>query len=236
MENNLGIILQARMGSHRLPGKILMDIEGRPLLGHIVSRLERRAAGRLVIATSMLPQDDAVEAFCDTMQVDCFRGSEENVLERYVQCAKAYGFEHVIRMTGDNPFPDVEEMDCLIAFHLSRGLQFSENFSVLPLGVGMEILTKDALEESLINASLPKHFEHADEYVLDNLDSFRHGTCLPPESKRHPEIRLTVDTPEDYSCACYIVKHAGQDYITTETAIALRRQYDAETASLTGGG
>lgn len=237
MGNKVGIILQARMGSHRLPGKILKDIGGKPLLGHVVTRLERRTTGtQFVIATSTLPQDDAVESFCGALQVDCFRGSEENVLERYVQCARAYGFEHIVRMTGDNPFPDVEELNRLIDFHLSGGLQFSENFSVLPLGIGMEILTRYALEESLAKASLPKHFEHADEYVLDNLGNFRHGICLPPESKRHPEIRLTVDTPEDYRCACYIVKHAGEDYITTETAIALRRQYDVDAASVTRGG
>ena len=225
------------MGSHRLPGKILKDVGGKPLLHHVALRLERRTAGTgFVIATSTLPQDDAVEALCGALRVNCFRGSEENVLERYVQCARAYGYEHVVRMTGDNPFPDVEEMNRLIDFHLSRGLQFSENFSVLPVGVGMEILTRDALEESLENAFLPKHFEHADEYVLDNLDSFRHGTCLPPESKRRPEVRLTVDTPEDYRRACYIVEHAGEDYITTETAIALSFQYDANAAASAGGG
>lgn len=224
---SVGIIIQARMGSNRLPGKILMDFLGKTLLQHILERLGRlRAPVTTVIATSILPQDDVVEAFCREHSVLCFRGDEENVLKRYCDCVDAWQFDHVVRMTGDNPFPDVEELDRLIAYHLENKMDFSENFSVLPIGAGMEILSKAVLADSLQNASLPKHFEHADEYILDHLEDYRHGTLGVSEEKSFPSVRLTVDTLEDYKRACFILRMAGTDYVTTEQAVAFGCQFD----------
>ncbi|MCM1232139.1 MAG: spore coat protein [Butyrivibrio sp.] len=223
----LGIILQARMGSSRLPGKILKDIGGKALLKHIDDRITLlKHKVTFVIATSDLPQDDAVEEFCRQNNIDCFRGSESNVLKRYYDCAKAYRFDNIIRMTGDNPFPDIEELDNLIAYHVQQNLDFSENFSVLPIGVGMEIMSFGALEKSVQGASLEKHFEHADEYILDNLDKFSHATVQVSADKNYPDVRLTVDTSEDYRKACYIVEKARGKYVTTQLAIELAREFE----------
>ena len=128
----VGIIIQARMGSHRLPGKILKDFDGKTLLGHIIYRLSYlQFPVKIVIATSNSKQDDPVEFFCRKEGILCFRGSEHNVLKRYYECAVAYGFQNIVRMTGDNPFCDVEELDKLIEYHLKMKNDFSENFSVL---------------------------------------------------------------------------------------------------------
>lgn len=136
-----GIIIQARMGSSRLPGKILKDFEGKTLIGHIIDRLVRvKSPVKVIIATSNMSQDDQVERFCRQKGVDCFRGDEQNVLKRYYDCANMYHLKDIVRMTGDNPFPDVEELDRLIAFHQENNMEFSENFTVLPVGVGMEII------------------------------------------------------------------------------------------------
>ena len=224
-----GIIIQARMGSSRLPGKILMDFEGHTLLEHILNRLTYlQVPIKTVIATSDRSQDDIVEAFCKEHNAACFRGDELNVLKRYCDCAELYQFDQVVRMTGDNPFPDVEELDRLIAYHLKHQMDFSENFSVLPLGVGMEIMSRSAMLDSLRYASLPKHFEHADEYILDNLANYRHGTLAVSAAKYFPKVRLTVDTPEDYARACFILRTANTAYVTTEQAIALGRLFDAQ--------
>lgn len=223
----IGIIIQARMGSSRLPGKILMDFEGKTLLQHILDRLDRiNSAVKIVIATSDLEQDDVVEAFCRERNVCCFRGDEQNVLKRYCDCATKYGFGTVVRMTGDNPFPDIEELDRLILFHLEQEMDFSENFSVLPIGIGMEIMSYAALKQSLENASLPKHFEHADEYILDNLALYKHGTLEVVPVKNRPEARLTVDTFHDYEKACFILKNAHSEYVTTQCAIELGDTYE----------
>lgn len=226
----IGIIIQARMGSTRLPGKILKDFMGKTLLEHILFRLKQRAAPDMetVVATSTLPADDVVEGFCRGRRVKCFRGDEQNVLSRYYECAIQNGYEHIVRMTGDNPFPDIDELNRLVSYHIRNKMDFSENFSVLPLGVGMEIFSFDALKDSMMYASLPKHFEHADEYILDNKDKYRYGTLDVAEGKRMPDVRLTVDTEADYEQTCYIMKNARTEYIPTETAIALALEYDRQ--------
>lgn len=224
----IGIIIQARMGSTRLPGKILMDFEGRTLLEHILTRLTRlKNQADIVIATSNLKQDDIVEKFCSTYKgVYCFRGDEQNVLKRYYDCATTYHFDDVVRLTGDNPFPDIEELDRLIVYHQEEKMDFTENFSMLPIGVGMEIISYKALKDSMKNAILPKHFEHADEYILDNLNHYRHGTLTVPVEKNRPNVRLTVDTKQDYEKACYIIRNAGMEYITTEQAVLFSGEFD----------
>nr|WP_296440537.1 hypothetical protein [uncultured Acetatifactor sp.] len=225
-----GIIIQARMGSSRLPGKILKDFEGKTLIGHIIDRLVRvKSPVKVIIATSNMSQDDQVERFCRQKGVDCFRGDEQNVLKRYYDCANMYHLKDIVRMTGDNPFPDVEELDRLIAFHQENNMEFSENFTVLPVGVGMEIMSYRALAESMCKAFLPKHFEHADEYILDHLEDFRHHTVQVSIEKDRPDVRLTVDTLQDYQKACYILREAHADYVTTEQAILLSDIYERQS-------
>lgn len=225
----VGIIIQARMGSSRLPGKVLLDFGGKTLLGHILYRLEKiTSIVKIIVATSDFGQDDLIERFCKNHQVDCFRGEEQNVLKRYYDCATKYNFNNIVRMTADNPFPDIEELDRLIRFHLEKGFDFSENLSTLPIGVGTEIMSYSALKQSLENASLPKHYEHVDEYILDNLSNYKHGILSVPEYKNRPKVRLTVDTWKDYEKACYIIARTNSEYITTKQAIELSIQYENE--------
>lgn len=225
----IGIIIQARMGSTRLPGKILRNIGETPLLKHILDRLQLLSQNAyIVIATSSLEKDNIVEEFCKNNSVACFRGSEDNVLLRYYDCATFYGFSDIVRMTGDNPFPDIEELDRLLLYHRSHNMDFTENFSVLPIGVGMEVISYKALEESVHKASISKHFEHVDEYILDNLVKFRHATVEVNKDKNKPDVRLTVDTYSDYVKACYIVDKANVKYVTTEKAIELVADYERE--------
>ena len=218
----VGIIIQARMGSTRLPGKILQPIAGRPLLGYILGRLAAlRHPARIVVATGDAPRDDVVAAFCSEHGVDCFRGSEQDVLARYYECARQERFDHIARLTGDNPFTDVDELDRLIEFHLVDGYDYSCSFKELPVGVGAEIFTFNALERSFLEGHAPHHREHVDEYILENRDLFRTGSLAIPEYKRHPEVRLTVDTAEVLRRAQFIAAHAAGPWPTTEEAIEL---------------
>ena len=210
------------MGSTRLPGKILQPIAGRPLLDHILGRLAAlRHPARIVVATSDSRLDDVVAAFCTEHGVDCFRGSEQDVLARYRECARRLGFDHVVRLTGDNPFTDVDELDRLIEFHLADGYDYSDSFEQLPVGVGAEIFTFAALERSFLEGRAPHHREHVDEYILENRACFRTGCLAVPQRKRHPEVRLTVDTSEDLRRAQFIAEHAVGPWATTEEAIDL---------------
>lgn len=222
-----GIIIQARMGSTRLPGKILKKINDRVLLAHIIDRLAAiKDKAEVVIATSTLPGDDVVEEWCREHDVKCFRGDEQNVLSRYYECAMKNNFSYVVRMTADNPFPDVEEVASLIDFHIKEKNDFSESFSVLPIGVGCEIFSFHTLEEDMRLATLPHHFEHVDEYILENLSDYKHGVLQVSEEKNKPDVRLTVDTEDDYNKACFIAENCENGLATTLEAIALAKKYE----------
>ena len=180
---------------------------------------------RVVIATTNSARDDVVESFCAERGVCCFRGSESNVLERYYLCARQYDFKQVVRLTADNPFTDIEALDQLIDLHLRSGADFSHSFRFLPIGVGAEVFTFEALEASYLEAKESHHIEHVDEYLLENLARFKTVELQIAGLKNQPDIRLTVDTMEDYQKACFIAKHATHEPISTEEAISLCLQF-----------
>jgi spore coat polysaccharide biosynthesis protein SpsF len=218
----VGIIIQARMGSTRLPGKVLRPIAGRPLLDHILERLQSlRQPVSVVIATSTLETDDAVETFCKERGVACYRGSEQDVLVRYLDCATHYGFDAVVRLTGDNPFTDMEELDRLIVLHLCEKNDYTHSFDALPIGVGAEIFSYAALERSDRDGHAPNHREHVNEYIEENPALFRIGRLRIPDSKTSPRLRLTVDTPDDHARACRLAEQAQGGSLSTEEAIRL---------------
>lgn len=227
--NGLGIILQARMGSTRLPGKIFKQIGSKTLLDHIFFRLKSlRHRVAIVLATSHLSKDDEVERYCRENGICCFRGSEENVLERYYFCAKEYGFKNIVRLTADNPFVDVEELDNLIDLHYHNNADYSSSYQSLPVGVGAEIFTFAALEQSYSNGKALHHLEHVDEYILENARKFHIDTLKVDGVKNRPKIRLTIDTEADYRAACYIVENALQEYVTTQDAIRLVNDFNKQ--------
>lgn len=226
IEISFGIIIQARMGSTRLAGKILRPIGDKALLDHVLFRLGRlHHPATIVVATTGSSQDDIVEVFCKQRNVKCFRGSEANVLERYYLCAMHYGFKQIVRLTADNPFTDIDELDKLIALHLDSGSDFSHSFGALPIGAGAEIFTFAALEASYREGSAPHHLEHVDEYLLEHPERFKTTLLQVGGIKNQPQLRLTVDTPEDHRKACFIAQHAAGEYVTTEKAIELCSQF-----------
>lgn len=233
MEDKLGIIIQAYMGSKRLPGKILKVINNKTILEHILFRLTfLKHNAKIVLATSILPCDNIVEEFCIKVNINCFRGSKENVLERYYMCAKKYGFCNIVRLTGDNPFVDIEELANLIDLHFQAASDFSNSFESLPVGVGAEVFSFSALEKSYLEGKAPHHREHVDEYMLENPAVFKTSILkVPPDKNRH-DIRLTVDTEDDYRKACYIVKNAKEEFITTQEAIMLSEEFLNKESSL----
>lgn len=220
--NDVGIILQARIGSTRLPGKVLKPIGRKPLLQHIFYRVSfLRHSIPLIVATSTSVSDNEIVAFCEDNSVSCFRGSETDVLERYFLCAKENRLQHIIRLTGDNPFVDAEELDRLIDLHLAANADYSSSLDFLPVGVGAEIFSFQALEKSYLKGTEPWHREHVNEYILENPGLFHIEILDVPVEKQRSDVRLTVDTKEDYKCACRIVANSQMEYVSTGTAIEL---------------
>lgn len=223
---SIGIIIQARMNSSRLPGKVLMRMGERTMLEYILFRLKYlRLPVKTVVATSNTPADDQVEAVCRANNVSCFRGDEKNVLKRYFDCASAEGFDQIVRLTADNPFVGVEELDNLISLHLNSNADYSHSIPSLPIGVGAEIFSMECLKKSYENGKEAHHLEHVNEYMLENPDLFRTCVLEVGKEKRIPDARLTVDTRDDYNRACYIIEHSENEYVTTSEAIRLCSQF-----------
>jgi spore coat polysaccharide biosynthesis protein SpsF len=214
----IGMVLQARMGSTRLPGKVLMPLGGTTLLGWIVQRL-KDLPWPLVIVTSDQVQDDAIARQCEQIKVQCFRGSEQDVLDRYYQCAVAYGFSHVIRLTGDNPCPDTDALQQLVALHLASAADYTHSIGELPVGVGAEIFRFEALQDSWREGRAAYHREHVNEFVIEHPKRFRIMKLEVAPDKHAPNLRLTIDTQEDYQRIAGCLNGGVDVHISTEALI-----------------
>jgi spore coat polysaccharide biosynthesis protein SpsF len=218
----LGLIVQARMGSSRLPGKVLEPIGDRILLSHVFGRLELlKHDVQSIVATTNDVRDDVIADWATTNGVLCFRGDENDVLDRYFRCATQYEFDTIIRLTADNPFTDMDELDRLIEFHTVGGFDYAHSFGELPIGVGAEIMSFDALARSHSEGQADHHREHVNEYIQENPQIFGTGVLEPPAFKRAPKLRLTIDTPEDLLRARWLVERKMGPWLTTEEAIRL---------------
>lgn len=231
----IGIIVQARVGSTRLPGKVLKLLCGKTLLGHLIDRLKRvERADRLIVAIPKDHTNDELALYCEREEVDCFRGSEDDVLGRYYQCARKFQLTHIVRATADCPLIDPVEVDALIELHLERQADYSSNKDEvgcrLPNGTGLEMFTYQALERAHNEGHEPHHREHINEYVVEHPEIFRIAAYDEPLEKRAPDLDFTVDTPDDFTFVKEIIAHfqGDHDRLTTEAIIAYCRSRNPE--------
>lgn len=199
-------IIQARMGSTRLPGKVLRPLAGIPMLRRIVERVS--GANRLdaiAVATSDAIVDDAVERLCATIPgVHCFRGSEFDVLDRFYGCAVSLDADVLVRLTGDDPFFDPAIIDdALVLFDEKKEFDYLFYREGLPLGMAVEVFRFDSLSRAWREASDSECREHVTPYLYRNPELFR-SFRAPMEGRDLSSIRLTVDTPEDFEVAEWI--------------------------------
>lgn len=195
------IISQARMTSTRLPGKILKEVLGRPLLEYQIERLKRVTnADAVIIATTVNATDDAVATLCDRLATPCFRGSEEDVLARYYHAAEKYGADTVVRVTADCPLIDPVIVGTVIARYLEgQGtLDYVSNTLVrtYPRGMDTEAFSFKALAEAFREATLPPQREHVTPFIHSQPERYRQASVENPVNCS--KYRWTVDTPEDF--------------------------------------
>jgi spore coat polysaccharide biosynthesis protein SpsF len=170
---------------------------------YVIERLKLINNCKIVLLTSNKLKDDILEKWCNENNVLCFRGSEENVLERYYQASEFYKADNIIRATGDNPLVEPYLANELLKKHIEYKADYSSNKSEigsnLPDGLGIEIFTFKALKISMEKSTQEHHFEHVNEYILENRDKFRiYKDANVAELIDKSNIRLTVDTPEDF--------------------------------------
>lgn len=168
-----GVIIQARLGSKRLPNKVFKTIGNKNLLEHIVINLKRYLKCSIIIATTKNKKDDKLAKWCKKKNLKVYRGEESNVLKRYYLCSSRFKFKHIIRITSDNPFTDIKELKKMKKIYKKKRLDYISNIKSVPKGMGSEIISFKALKLSLNNSTKRKHFEHVNEYILDNLGLFK---------------------------------------------------------------
>ena len=197
-------ILQARMGSTRLPGKVLQNILGIPMLSVIIQRIsDSKMIDQFVVATTRLKQDEAIEKLANEHNIKCFRGAENDCLNRYYHAAKKYEADIIIRLTGDNPFVDSHFIDWALNCYLDKEVlpDYVESSSskTFPIGLSVEIFPYSLLSYVYHTDKNEQWREHVLAYVLKNRKKF---TILPLKYEKNcSHLRLTVDTLDDMRLA-----------------------------------
>lgn len=198
MENTIAVI-QARMGSTRLPCKVLADISGKPLLWHVVNRLlHSKTLDKIVISTTTSPIDDEVATFCKQEGFYCYRGSEDDVLDRYYQTLKKYPAKRIVRITADCPLIDPSVVDDVVNLQTSTGADYASNISppTFPDGLDTEVFLFQTLDKVWNEANYKYQREHVTGYISDNPEIFKTANLKYARDLSH--WRITVDYPEDF--------------------------------------
>ncbi len=232
MKGTVTAIIQARMGSTRLPGKAMMDLAGKPLLYHVFDRIQvTSGVDRIVLATCPGEKNRVIIALAESMGIDVFIGSEDNVLERFYLASRQSGGDYIMRVTGDNPFTD--------PYYAERTIQAIKEteadlcyFPNLPLGTGVGMVTKSALDRAYRRSDQPHQFEHVTPYIKEHPDEFKLHICDIELHNPFPNLRLTVDTEEDFEVArrIYGVCYKGKPFPLSDVISYLEK--NPATASI----
>ena len=194
-----GLIIAARYNSSRLPGKVLLPIGARPLLGRVLDRVRRVGGGHsIVIATSEQKTDDPIAEFARAEDVDVFRGALDDVAGRMLACAQARGFQRFARICGDRPFLDPGLIKTLLERLVADGLDFATNNAkkTFPTGMTTEVISAQALTLALARTDDPRDREHVTRYFYSHPDDFRIFN-LEAADDAWAGLNLAVDTAED---------------------------------------
>ena len=212
-------IIQARMGSSRLPGKVLKDLCGQPMLGWVVGRTtSAKLVNQIIVATTTDVRDDAIVQFCQTNTITCFRGSPNDVLDRYYQAAKYFQADIIVRITADCPLIDPELIDKTIKAFLDSNVDFAANrlpppfMRTYPIGLDVEVVSFYALERAWKEATELHEREHVMPYFYEVSGRFKIITL--DHEKDLSALRWTVDTTEDLEFIRQILKylHCRMDF------------------------
>jgi len=196
---NIIAIIQARLGSTRLPKKVFADLAGKPLIWHVINRLKySNRINDIVLATTNSAVDDELASWATKEKVNLFRGSENNVLERFYFAAKQYSADIIVRITADDPFKDPLIIDQVIDKLLVENLDFAYNNNppTFPEGLDTEVFTYNAIEKAYFQSNDDYEKEHVTQYFYRNSEFFKQSNLLNLKNLSH--LRWTIDTELDY--------------------------------------
>jgi spore coat polysaccharide biosynthesis protein SpsF len=226
--SNTVIIVQARMQSTRLPGKVLLKVKGKPLLVYLLERLLRvKLANEVVIATTTDPSDDPIVEVGKTLGVSVYRGSMENVLDRYLQAAKQFKADVIVRVTADCPLLDPEVVDQVIREFTARDADYASNTleRTWPRGMDVEVFSRKALAEVAADAKTDSEREHVTLGIYTHPEKWRLWSVV--SNQNYPLYRWTVDTDADFSLISKILEtlYPQDQNFTYETLLFLMKKH-----------
>lgn len=222
-------IIQVHMGSTRLPGKVLKDLADEPMLARVVNRTRRaQTLDEVVVATTVQRADEAIVHLCAERGWPCFRGSEEDVLDRYYRAAVAHQADVVVRITSDCPLIEPEIVDRVVHEFLERQPEVDYACNTLPRrtfprGLDTEVMRFDVLEQAWREDDNPAWREHVTPYIQRHPDLFHiHGIVNEVD---YSHMRWTVDTPQDLAFVRRIYDHFGHDRFSWREVLAALDQH-----------
>lgn len=227
--NGFVAIIQARMGSTRLPGKVMLDLCGHSVLWHVVDRVRRSGvAARIVVATTKAVRDDIVVMEARAAGADVWRGSEDDVLTRYYEAACNFSARHVLRITSDCPLLDPDLLAAMVKTYSARPeLDYMSNFMVrrYPQGLDAEVMRMEALETAFREAREEYQREHVTPYIYQHPERFNLAPYTGDVDYSH--LRWTLDTPEDRRAieSIYRALYPRNRQFTTNDILALLRDW-----------
>jgi len=208
----IGCIIQARVGSTRLPGKVNELIQGKTILEHLIERLKKaKLVEKIVIAVPETEEDKQLEEVAKKYGVDFFQGSEEDVLERYVECAKEFGIDTIARVCADSPLVSGKYLDETIKAHNESKNDYTSPEKQLPEGTWAEVVSLQALEKTQAETSEQKYKEHVTLFARTHPEKFRVGEISGSEKLYRQGIKLSIDTESDLKLVKAIVEEIGKD-------------------------
>lgn len=219
-------IIQARMNSSRLPGKVLQDLGGRPMLVRVAERVRRaKTIQSLMVATTLDASDDPLEALCHERGYAMYRGSQYDVLDRFYQAACLAEADVIVRLTADCPLLDPDLIDQTVQLFLQSGADFAANRlpppwkRTFPIGLDVEVCSFTALERAWNHAELLFEREHVMPYLYDEEGRFK--VAVLDNDVDYGSLRWTVDTPQDLELVRVLVSRFADDHFTWKDVLAL---------------
>ncbi len=207
MKKRVEVIIQARMGSNRLPGKVMMDLCGKPVLWHILQRVKQaKLVDEIVVATSAQKADDEIYNYLNSIGTKCFRGSEDDVLARYYYAAKQYPADAIVRITADCPLIDPHIIDKVISSFSISACEYASNTGderKYPRGLDCEIFTCNLLNRAFYEAVQDYEREHVTPFMYWKQDSI----LSIENNNNYADMRWTLDTIEDFQLINEIYKY-----------------------------
>lgn len=209
---NITAVIQARLGSTRLQGKTMMTLRGEPLIGHLIKRIQRSEyISDIIIATTAKEKDDPIVKFAKERNLKYYRGSEDDVLDRFYQAAVAFHLETIVRVTPDCPMLDPRVTDRVIKAYLSGNYDYVSNSLVptYPDGFDTEVFSFEVLAQAWRDAKLPSEREHVTAYIVKHPELFKLYN-VKKDGEDLSWLRWTVDTQRDYEFVSRIFEKIGK--------------------------